>query len=122
MRSDNRAKSQVCWKLTNSRMKVIETFAAEGLSITAVAREMNVHQRTLRNAAEREFKAEWMDALFPPSTSRPTKKNRLFMSPEERKTLVHLAVTTPWRKHVLAQALKQSFNRNPGHQQKGAAA
>lgn len=121
MRSDNRAKPQVCWKLTDSRMRKIETFAAEGLSITAVAREMNIHQRTLKNAAERESKTKWMNALFPPSSSRPTKKGRLFMSPEERKTLVHLAVTTPWRKHVLTKALKTSFNRNP-KQQSGVAA
>ena len=59
-RLDNRR-----WDLTEERMAHLNACAAQGKSLHGAANELNVRAYTIKNAARREGKTEWLREKFP---------------------------------------------------------
>lgn len=53
------------WDLTNERMAHFNACSAQGLSLRAAADELGVRAKTVRTAAYREDKLDWLDKKFP---------------------------------------------------------
>jgi len=59
------APSRNCWKLTQDRISHLNACAAQGMTLTAAARELGVHRQTILMAADRSNKTEWLRQKFP---------------------------------------------------------
>ena len=64
------------WELTRARISHLNACAAQGMSLTGAAREMGAQVKTIRAAAERAGKQDWLREKFPPMRGRGSGKPR----------------------------------------------
>lgn len=65
MSSLNRKPNRNRWVLTPERVGHLNACAAQGMPLAAAARELNVLASTIKDAAYREDKDEWLRERFP---------------------------------------------------------
>ncbi len=53
------------WQLNDERISHLNACAAQGMPLAAAARELQVHVTTIKKAAEREEKEDWLREKFP---------------------------------------------------------
>ena len=88
--------------LRADQLRILETLAVHNVSLTAAAAELGMDPRTLRAAAERMGKADWLAEKFPPKRGFTGKRYRpdaraYTSSPSNQQTVMMLAATMSWR-------------------------
>lgn len=64
------------WELTSHRIHLLKYCAGKGMCLTEAAKDLGVQVKTIRAAAARKEKTEWLNGLFPSMRGKGSGKPR----------------------------------------------